>query len=331
MRALRWPGAVGAAGVVVTLLAGFNREYTGPGGTCVFWNTRAPHYSVNAKGSEHLTGPAEFTAIDNAFAAWAAPSCTDLKAVSDGQTPRFDITYNPDAGLANPNLNLIVWRPAICGSVVDGGCMGQSACDDAHDCLDDADQEDIALTTFFARSDTGAILSAGIELNDARFVFTTVQSPACDQTCTDAGLNRDGGACGARQPPPLPPASAVNWPCVQFDVQEILTHEVGHFLGFAGSSDAGAVMSVLSPAGDVSRLKLATDDQSAICTVYPTGQPPSTVCDAGLMLPAPGCGCAPTRAVGSGGAWVALAVLGALLVPLWRRRSRQTSEAQRGR
>lgn len=328
--------ALSAAGALlgILMLGGFAREFTrtsagGDGGTsgggiCVFWGTRTPHYAVNARGSLHLlangdAGSSAFSAVQAAFAAWAVPTCTDMKPVSDGPTPRFDLTYNPDAGTTDPNINLIVWRPAICSAVVpDGGnCLGSTSCDDTYDCLDDGDAEAIAVTTYFARLDTGAILSAGVELNDADFVFTTETSPSCDYACSDAGLDPDGGTCGKLPPTKAQIPTAVNWPCVVFDTQTILTHEVGHFLGFADTQDAGAVMSRLQPAGGLTRV-LTSDDQNAVCTLYPVGAATLETCDAGPNLPKPGgCGCA--AGGGSPGAFVGVGLLALAL--LWRRRS----------
>ncbi len=312
--------AAALAALGVLALAGFSRELTQAGGLCVSWTTRTPHYAVNLKGSTHLNGAAQFTAVTSAFATWAAPTCTDMKPVSDGTTPRSDLTYNPDAGAMNPNVNLIVWRPTICSKVVpDGGtCTGSSSCDDKYDCLDDGDQEAIALTTYFSRSDTGGVLSAGIELNDYYYVFTTVASPACDFGCLDGGAggghDPDGGACGAAPPTAAQAHTAVNWPCVVFDVQDILTHEAGHFLGFGESSVTPSVMGPLAPAGDLSKRTLQADDQAGLCAVYPAVQPYGGTCDAGRVVTLPkagGCGCATGERSGAGLWLLALGVVAA--------------------
>ena len=325
-------GTVLLAVAGILTLGGFTREFAG--GICVSWTTRTPHYSVNLKGSTHLSGQSQFTAVENAFTEWSTPTCTDMAPVDDGTTPRSDITYNPDAGTADPNVNLIVWRPQLCSAVVphgadgggDGGaCEGTTSCDDEYDCLDDSDQEAIALTTLFARTDTGGILQAGTELNDFDYVFTTAtDAGACDYGC-DGGFNVDGGVCGLLPPTVAQSETAVNWPCIVFDVQDIMTHEAGHFLGFGESTVSGAVMATLTPAGDDSKRILAADDQSAVCTIYPKGAATPSECDAGAsVLPkAGGCGCSPgAGSTGGSGIWIiALGCL--LLLPLTRRRSRQ--------
>jgi hypothetical protein len=53
------------------------------------------------------------------------------------------------------------------------------------------------------------------------------------------------------------------------DLQSIATHEAGHFLGLADSSDPDATMSAAySPASRKAR-SLADDDKAAICALYP--------------------------------------------------------------
>lgn len=55
----------------------------------------------------------------------------------------------------------------------------------------------------------------------------------------------------------------------QFDLQTVLTHEVGHFLGLSHSSDPSAVMYASYERGSVQGRKLAPDDIAALCTAYP--------------------------------------------------------------
>jgi hypothetical protein len=57
---------------------------------------------------------------------------------------------------------------------------------------------------------------------------------------------------------------------VTFDLQAILTHEAGHFLGLAHATDTNAIMYAYYQPGAI---QLTSDDVDAICTVYP---PPSS-------------------------------------------------------
>jgi hypothetical protein len=58
---------------------------------------------------------------------------------------------------------------------------------------------------------------------------------------------------------------------VQYDLQSILTHEVGHFIGIAHSSDQNAVMFASYNPGSTSLRRLTPDDVQAVCAAYPPG------------------------------------------------------------
>jgi hypothetical protein len=54
------------------------------------------------------------------------------------------------------------------------------------------------------------------------------------------------------------------------DLQSIVTHEAGHFLGLAHSPDRDATMNANYSSGDLSFRTLSPDDQAGICAAYPT-------------------------------------------------------------
>lgn len=129
-----------------------------------------------------------------------------------------------------------------------------------------------------------------------------------------------------------------------YDLQAVLTHEVGHILGLAHAPQVDAVMSASYSPGSIAQRTLTADDQLAICKVYPdrqtrltsTGLTPSTPCDLSPGTGAPGTTCGdPVIAHGcsagaSGpsrdGAFVAgLGLLGALAWQLRRRRRAMVS------
>ncbi len=56
---------------------------------------------------------------------------------------------------------------------------------------------------------------------------------------------------------------------IEYDLQAILTHEVGHFIGIAHSSESSAVMFSSYAPGSTAQRKLTPDDIDAVCAVYP--------------------------------------------------------------
>ncbi|MBX3228000.1 MAG: matrixin family metalloprotease [Labilithrix sp.] len=56
---------------------------------------------------------------------------------------------------------------------------------------------------------------------------------------------------------------------IEYDLQAIMTHEVGHFIGIAHSSLSTAVMYASYSPGSIAQRKLSDDDVEAVCAVYP--------------------------------------------------------------
>lgn len=64
---------------------------------------------------------------------------------------------------------------------------------------------------------------------------------------------------------------------IQYDLQAILTHEVGHFIGIAHSANSDAVMFASYSPGSIAQRKLTDDDIAAVCAIYEPGA--DTVCN----------------------------------------------------
>jgi len=96
----------------------------------------------------------------------------------------------------------------------------------------------IAQPTLTFSADTGAIFGADVEINGTVKWFFTDGTPAEDVS----------------------------------DLQAVLTHEVGHLLGFAHSDDPSSVMYPHYAPGDVRHRTLSNDEIEAVCTVYPNGE-----------------------------------------------------------
>ena len=91
----------------------------------------------------------------------------------------------------------------------------------------------LAKTTVTYDTDTGEILDADIELNHAYNEFTTGDDN------------------------------------VAYDMQSILTHELGHFIGLDHSDDFSATMNPGYQEGTTELRTINEDDEAAVCEVYP--------------------------------------------------------------
>lgn len=110
--------------------------------------------------------------------------------------------------------------------------------------------EVLAITLNSFSSATGEIFDADIVFNRAAAQFEVVDTVA---------------ACESR------PAAERS-----FDIENTLTHEVGHFFGFDHVAITEATMLARANACEISKRDLANDDQLAMCTVYPAGLAPAT-------------------------------------------------------
>lgn len=152
--------------------------------------------------------------------------------------------------------------------------------------LPDHESRAYALTQVWHNGSTGEILDVDIEMNEERGPFTV---------CPDAGC----------------PAGVV-------DLQNVLTHEFGHYFGMSHSPDDRlATMYAEAASEEVIKRDLRPDDVLGICSIYAPGVVPST-CDAtprgGLNLDCNGgCGCRISRREPA----LFSAVLSLLVLGLW--------------
>ncbi len=115
-----------------------------------------------------------------------------------------------------------------------------------------------------------------------------------------------------------------------YDLEAVMVHEVGHYLGLDHSQAEGSVMAPVFCNGErpckrtpEELRELGADDIAGVCKIYP---PSDQV--AGAVVPANSCQASPG---GAGAPPIAAVALGALLVRLARRRPRFASEPGRAR
>ncbi len=312
-----WRGALAAAAV---LAVSGTYVRTTVGNLCLYWGTRQVHYLVNdfsVNGAQEVCGPSSVPATEQSvvqpvvqasFDAWTEAggqvgTCTDLQLLNSTATAPNGFTSSTDTGYDGKNL--VVFRRGPCDAIAPGGasdaCFANHTCADTYNCWDTStanhgDPKIIALTTVSYSTRTGEILDADMELNATNAATGTPVSslPAgyyftCGPTASLCGTVGQSG-------------------CIYIDVQNTVTHEAGHFIGFAHNPDANSTMYATAGIGDTSKRTLSqTIDVPGVCDVYPTGGPTLT-CGTNSS----GCGCGTTGAEG---------VLGLAAVLLaWRRR-----------
>ncbi len=232
---------------------------------CLGWKTRSLSYVVNGAGANERPGgcPSDeaVAAVERGFGAWPQAACTDVTFAPAGRTTSRKALRDGE--------NVVLFRSRSCASLVpaippDDPCHAADAaedCSSAFDCWDETLESVIATTSVLYVAGTGEILEADMEVNaiDSGGVSGFLM------TCSDTA-----------------PAT---------DIQNVVTHEAGHFLGLAHpcedrSAQPAAVDFTLagcpgntnptmfpsSPPGEISKRSLEPDDVAGVCFLYPRGE-----------------------------------------------------------
>lgn len=262
---------------------------------CLWWGTRTIPWSLSSEGSANVRPRGtEGAAIRRSFATWSSVDCSDLVLVEVEPSTRTDVGFDPNG---SDNVNLVLFRDRDCRSVAPASdrCWIEGGCNNKFHCWEES-SETIAVTTTFFSNRTGEIFDADIELNSAGFDFTTGDGPICPRGSQAA----DRGAC------------------VSTDLENTVTHELGHFLGLDHSDVVASTMYRSADLGETSKRSLHRDDLECFCAMYPAGKPTLTcIAPDEDVVVGDGCGCSGAGAGSSIGA--ALLALGALLARRGRR------------
>jgi hypothetical protein len=196
-------------------------------------------------------------AIARSFQSWQQAGtdagqnpCSNMVLQPSGETSVREIGYDAK----NPNeSNLVLFQPQACAGVVgaDDPCWSDDSCDGKYACFSGG-PEVFAVTTTTYNKSSGMLLDADIEVNGA--------PPP------------DGHNLSAETGTPLPGT---------VDIQNVLTHESGHFIGLAhncGGAVActpelqeGTMFASASP-GETVKRTLKPDDVAGYCHIYPLGE-----------------------------------------------------------
>jgi hypothetical protein len=268
---------------------------------CLFWTVPTITWQLSSVGNPKSTDAQkqnEFAAIRASFQSWqdVFASCGNLLIQEGAVVDDRKVGYV----MEGDNRNLVLFRSRRCEDVAppNDECWDDENCGNAFDCWDSTSST-IALTLTTYDEKSGIIYDSDIELNAAGYVFTTVDSPSCG---TQPILNTNT--------------------CVATDLQNTMTHEIGHLIGLDHTAAKGSTMNATAPQGEISKRSIDDGSQAFVCLTYPRGQAsqscvtPSmaSTSDGSTSLGALARGCSTTGAEGG-----LLALVGGALLA-WRRR-----------
>jgi hypothetical protein len=217
---------------------------------CLYWEDPDVTFRQHPRGNADTPGENEFGAFKRAMETWsnAAAPCSSL-VLRDG--PRTNETHLAIGWVedSDDNENLLIYRPRDCDDVVQrsDSCWKDFTCQNKHDCWDQSDKT-IAVTTTTFHEVAGRIFDADIEGNEAHFLFTTVDAPEC-----------------------VAPAFDVS--CVATDIQNTMTHELGHAIGLDHAPQSFSTMAATANPGETSKRQLDSATKEFICEAYPANAP----------------------------------------------------------
>ncbi|SET50143.1 myxosortase-dependent metalloprotease, MXAN_2677/MXAN_2678 family [Stigmatella erecta] len=275
--------------------AQFDYKRTGVPGEplCLAWPIREYVYHLDPAGNPWTPGDTELAALEASFDSWRAlaSGCTDYVFTRGPDVPNPTVGYDPEH--PDRNQNVVTFRQRACYEVVpeNDACLEDDSCGNAYGCWEHGFAT-IALTTTTFSFRTGYALDADIEFNAAQgeglpgFLFTTVGGPPC------MGDFSSG--------------------CVIADIQNTMTHEIGHVVGLDHVYSALSTMEATAPAGETHKRIIDAGTGAGFCRTYPRGlppaacgEPPVTSQHLAAQNAGTGCGAAP-------GGW-----LGGLVLAAW--------------
>lgn len=270
------------------------QQTRGTGGEPLRWRTSSVPWFLNTcrpasspSCQVGASGDPATLAVRAAFDAWAgATRAGETQACSGIALPYAGSSTSVAVGGGTSGQHLVVFRQGWCSSNEDAradSCFGSdSGCANKYNCFDDPtamERNILALTTVMYTPSSGAIGDADMEVVDWGGLPGNLGQQPPDGwywTCFDPAGEPICGSYGQGG-------------CAFMDLQNTVTHEVGHFIGLAHPCEsdsttaqqngvplcsghpemASTTMYPSAAPREISKRTLEPDDVEGVCTVYP--------------------------------------------------------------
>jgi hypothetical protein len=223
----------------------------------LWWRSGCLGYSMQKDGGKHVSFDDASHALNAAFLAWTSRACPGDG--SGASRPSIDVRDLGPVACAEVNYDRYGPNQNVVMFRDDGWPHNQD-----EGTARDAISPTIALTTVTYDKDTGEIFDVDMELNSGQHNIKVADNIDDPNT---------------------------------YDLQAVLTHEVGHVFGLAHSPSKTAVMFSSDEGHDIRKRNISAEDVRGICAIYPPsgGRRVDTIVDPSGVVAETPCDATPRR------------------------------------
>lgn len=181
------------------------------------------------------------------------------------RTPEIEYAFNRNAfvGADGPQLRAAIvrsfqhWADVTCSGQPIGFTFAQSAQDTDLTLAPNQNQPNVNVITQVSASQWGAL---GLDSHTFAKTQLWFDTKTGEIVVAEVAFNGSIGAFTA--------CPSTGCPTDAIDLENVTTHELGHFLGLAHSADQSATMWCDAVKGDIQKRSLAPDDEAGLCGIY---------------------------------------------------------------